>query len=46
MTELKFSDNYSDLSEQSGVSAGFQFEFYCERCNDRWRSTFVPFKSG
>jgi rRNA maturation endonuclease Nob1 len=46
MKELKFSDNYSDLSQQTGVSAGFQFEFYCERCNDRWRTEFVAFRSG
>ena len=46
MAEIKFSDNYSDLSKQSGVNAGFQFEFYCERCNDTWRADFVPFRSG
>ena len=46
MAEIKFSDNYSDLSKQSGVNAGFQFEFYCERCNDTWRTDFVPFRSG
>jgi len=22
-------------------TAGFQFEFHCERCNDRWRTAFV-----
>jgi rRNA maturation endonuclease Nob1 len=46
MKELRFSDNYNDLSEQTGVSAGFQFEFYCERCNETWRTEFVPFRSG
>jgi hypothetical protein len=46
MTEIKFSDNYSDLSQQSGVNAGFQFEFSCERCNDTWRTDFVSFRSG
>jgi hypothetical protein len=46
MTEIKFSDNYNDLSEHSGVNAGFQFEFFCERCNDTWRTDFVPFRSG
>jgi hypothetical protein len=45
MGELKFSDNYSDLSVQHGVNAGFQFEFYCERCNDTWRTDFVPYRS-
>lgn len=46
MGEFKFSDNYQDLSEENGARAGFQFEFYCERCRDAWRSEFVPFKSG
>jgi hypothetical protein len=46
MTELKFADNYADLSQQSGVNAGFQFEFYCERCGDTWRADFVPYRSG
>lgn len=46
MAEFKFSDNYTDLSEESGARAGFQFEFYCERCNDAWRTDFVPFKAG
>lgn len=45
MQEVKFSDNYTDLSERSGVKAGFQFEFFCERCNDRWRTEFVPYRS-
>jgi hypothetical protein len=46
MGEIKFSDNYKDLSRQSGVTAGFQFEFYCERCNDTWRTEFVPYRGG
>jgi hypothetical protein len=46
MGEIKFSDNYSDLSVQHGVNAGFQFEFHCERCNDTWRTGFVPYRSG
>ncbi len=46
MGDLKFSDNYNDLSIQHGVNAGFQFEFNCERCNDTWRTDFVPFRSG
>ncbi len=46
MGEFKFSNNYSDLSCESGARAGFQFEFYCERCGDAWRSDFVPYKSG
>jgi len=46
MAELKFGDNFNDLSVQSGVNAGFQFEFHCERCNDAWRGEFVPYRSG
>lgn len=45
-TEMQFSSNYSDLSNSSGVDAGFQFEFYCQRCNDRWRTRFEPYRSG
>ena len=46
MDEVKFSDNYTDRSESTGVKAGFQFEFFCERCNDTWRTEFVPYRSG
>ncbi|QJD91040.1 zinc ribbon domain-containing protein [Duganella dendranthematis] len=45
-TEMQFSSNYADLSNSSGVDAGFQFEFYCQRCNDRWRTRFDPYRSG
>jgi hypothetical protein len=46
MSEIHFSKNFGDLSVQSGPNAGFQFEFYCERCGDAWRGEFVPFRSG
>jgi RNA polymerase subunit RPABC4/transcription elongation factor Spt4 len=46
MSEMKFSDNYRDLCEQGGVDSGFQFEFYCQRCSDAWRSAFVPYRAG
>lgn len=46
MSEMKFADNYTDLSRERGVNAGFQFEFYCERCHDTWRTDFVPYRSG
>ena len=46
MSEIKFSKNYADHSVQSGSSAGFQFEFYCERCGDAWRAEFVPYRGG
>jgi hypothetical protein len=44
MSEIKFSKNFTDHSVQSGANAGFQFEFYCERCSDAWRSEFVPYR--
>jgi hypothetical protein len=46
MPEIRFSSNYQDLSQSSGVDAGFQFEFYCERCSDRWRTHYKPYRSG
>ncbi len=46
MSEIKFSDNYRDSSKESGVDAGFQFEFFCEHCSDTWRSPFVQYKRG
>lgn len=46
MPEVKFADNYRDMCEESGARAGFQFEFFCERCNMTWQSDFVPFRSG
>ncbi len=45
MGEMKFSRNYNDCSIRHGTGAGFQFEFYCERCNDTWRSSFAPYRS-
>ncbi len=40
--------NYHDLSSSSSseTKAGFQFEFYCESCNDSWRSPFHPYRRG
>lgn len=45
MTRMK---NYRDLSIQGmDVSAGFQFEFYCNCCNvTTWRSEFKPNRMG
>ncbi|WP_229467558.1 hypothetical protein [Massilia sp. Mn16-1_5] len=45
MSDMQFSNNYRDLSNSTGVDAGFQFEFYCERCSDRWRTHFRPYRS-
>jgi membrane protease subunit (stomatin/prohibitin family) len=42
MDEIQFSNNYNDLSTNSG----FQFEFYCERCQDAWRSPFNRYAAG
>jgi membrane protease subunit (stomatin/prohibitin family) len=44
--DFKFANNATDLSEQSGARAGFQFDFRCEICGDTWRSDFVAFRSG
>lgn len=40
--------NYRDLSIYgTDVSAGFQFEFYCNCCNNfTWRSSFKPHRMG
>jgi hypothetical protein len=42
MSHIHFSDNYNDLSTDSG----FQFEFYCEHCRDAWRSPFDRYAAG
>lgn len=42
MSEIQFSDNYNDLS----TDTGFQFEFYCEHCRDAWRSPFDRYAAG
>jgi membrane protease subunit (stomatin/prohibitin family) len=44
--EIQFSDNHTDRSVSSGVNAGFQFDFHCERCNDTWRSPWVAYTRG
>jgi Double zinc ribbon len=44
--ELWFSQNNRDLSQSSGDDAGFEFEFYCRRCGDTWRSGFEGYKLG
>jgi hypothetical protein len=39
--------NYRDLSTPSSdVSAGFQFEFFCEACGETQRSAFQPYRKG
>ncbi|MFD4612997.1 MULTISPECIES: zinc ribbon domain-containing protein [unclassified Streptomyces] len=45
-TEIYFSNNHRDLCQEHGTGAGFQFEFYCSRCSDTWRSPFEPFRAG
>jgi len=44
--ELWFSQNHRDLSQQYGDDAGFDFEFYCERCGDTWRSGYERYGMG
>lgn len=39
---LEFSKNYNDLS----TNRGFQFEFYCDRCENGFRTPFKPFGLG
>lgn len=46
MSETWFSDNFGDLSHPQGVNAGFQFEFYCERCRNAYRTVFEPYRGG
>lgn len=39
--------NYRDVStSMSDVSAGFQFEFFCEKCGESSRSAFRPYRKG
>lgn len=39
--------NYRDLStSNSDLSAGFQFEFFCEICGETQRSAFRPYRKG
>jgi hypothetical protein len=39
--------NFRDMSRpNSDVSAGFQYEFYCENCQETWRSPFKPYRAG
>jgi hypothetical protein len=43
MTEfIEFTNNYNDLSTERG----FQWEFYCERCGNGYRSKFRPSATG
>lgn len=39
---IEFTDNYRDLSTERG----FQWEFYCERCANGYRSKFRPSATG
>lgn len=40
-------DNYRDLSVAgTDVTAGFQFEFYCQNCSRKWKSPFRPYRMG
>jgi len=38
MEEIEFSSNYRDHS----TDTGFHFEFYCNRCNNGYRTSFQP----
>jgi hypothetical protein len=40
-------ENYRDLSQSGNdVGAGFQFEFYCTKCQRKWKSPFQPYRMG
>ena len=38
MPKVRFTDNYTDHSTE----AGYQFEFFCERCGNGYKSGFQP----
>jgi membrane protease subunit (stomatin/prohibitin family) len=40
--KIEFTRNYSDLS----TNQGFQFEFYCDRCGNGFRTRFKPSVTG
>lgn len=42
MPRIEFTDNYQDLSTESG----YQFKFMCERCGNGYMSTWKASKSG
>ena len=42
MEEIEFTSNYHDRSTDNG----FQFEFYCNRCSNGYRSRFQPWAAG
>jgi rRNA maturation endonuclease Nob1 len=44
--QIWFSNNSRDLSNSRGEDAGFEFEFYCQRCGDTWRSGFENYTLG
>jgi len=44
--QIWFSQNSRDLSNPSGDDAGFEFECYCQRCGDTWRSGYENYTLG
>jgi hypothetical protein len=39
--------NFRDVTATtSDIGAGFQFEFFCQRCGETWRSPFKPYRKG
>jgi RNA polymerase subunit RPABC4/transcription elongation factor Spt4 len=44
--DLWFSQNSRDLSQSYGDDAGFEFEFFCQRCSETWRSGFENYTLG
>ncbi|HRD83855.1 MAG TPA: hypothetical protein PLF63_01645, partial [Rubrivivax sp.] len=40
-------ENHRDVTARGfGVDAGFQFEFFCQRCDHTWRFPFKPYRKG
>lgn len=40
-------DNFRDLSVGGAdIGTGFQFEFFCNCCDQRWKSPFKPYRMG
>jgi hypothetical protein len=42
VSEIHFHNNFNDLSSDTA----FQFEFYCQHCNDAWRTPPVQYLAG
>lgn len=40
-------ENYQDISVGGAdIGSGFQFQFFCQNCDRRWKSQFTPYRMG